>query len=94
MPKQGTTFWLPLLLVLHLGLDVSVAEVELPTCANKKIYVLDLNDYAGDNPPCYVDDVAIVNPGSGIVYTPDAKLQTRASHRFGTHSAPWRAFPH
>ena len=65
------------------------AEVELPMCRAKKIYVLDLNDFAGDNPPCYVDDVVIVNPGNGIVYTADAKLKERASHKYGTHSAPW-----
>lgn len=79
-----------LLCILHtLQLPPTYGQVELPACKNKKIYILDLNDFAGDNPLCHVDDIAVVNPGNGIVYTPDARLGERVSHKHGTHSAPW-----
>lgn len=58
-------------------------------CNNKKIYVLDLSTYSNSNATCDIDKVAVVNPANGIVYTSDAKLENTASHKHGTHSAPW-----
>lgn len=74
---------------LNVLLGTVASATKLPSCTGKKIYVLDLNDFAGDNPKCDVNEISIVNPGNGIVYTADVKMPERSSHKYGTHSAPW-----
>ena len=69
---------------------LAVTAVDLPTCKDQKIAIMDLNGYVpADVPPCYLDDIAVVNPLNGVVYTPEAKLKERVSHKYGSHAGPW-----
>ncbi len=81
--------WVVLVSVAGLLLRAAGA-VDLPACKNQKIYILDLNGFvSGDVPPCYLEDIAVVNPSNGVVYTPEVKLKERVSHRYGSHAGPW-----
>lgn len=69
---------------------LAAQAVDLPMCKDQKIFILDLNGHvSGDVPPCYLEDIAVVNPSNGMVYTPEAKLKERVSHKYGSHAGPW-----
>lgn len=61
-------------------------------CSECSIYILDLASFAAthDYPICDLNKV-VVNPTTGVVYLRerDTGIQDKASHEFGTHSAPW-----
>ena len=61
-------------------------------CTSCSIYILDLASFAHTHgyPVCNLNKV-VVNPTTGVVYLKDKDtgIQTKVSHKFGTHSAPW-----
>jgi hypothetical protein len=69
---------------------LAAQAIDLPSCEGQNFFILDLNEYvSGDMPPCYLEDIAVVNPSNGLVYTPEAKLKERVSHKYGSHAGPW-----
>lgn len=93
-PLKRLWLWTVLLGSLHLSstptADAAPGSSECSRCA---IYILDIASFAPTEgyPVCDPEKNVVVDPGSGVVYRTekDTGIRQKASHKYGTHSAPW-----